>query len=136
MSGGYCGNCGAELADVASFCSECGKKVGDNSSGRETSRKPETADLDMEQSQTMYQATTGLVAGYFLFVILGVVVSTNALIGIGVVCLFVSIVTMYVDLRDLEGHLWDTRPILWIIGAVLLYIVVAPLYIYKRRQIA
>lgn len=84
----------------------------------------------------MFKVTTGLIAGYFVFVLLGVGISSNALVGLGVICVLVSLITMYVDLRDLDSQLWDTRPIVWVIGSILLYIVIAPLYIYKRRQVA
>lgn len=83
----------------------------------------------------MFKATAGLVAGYFVFVIGGVAAGSDAVVGLGVICVLVSLVTMYVDLRDLDERLWGTRPILWIVGALLLYIVVAPLYLYKRRQV-
>ena len=83
----------------------------------------------------MFRVTSGLFAGYFVFVILGAIISNNALIGLGVFSLLISLVTMYVDLRNLEKRLWGIRPILWIIGALLLYIIVAPVYIYKRRQV-
>jgi len=89
-----------------------------------------------ESTNTMFRVTAGLVAGYFIFVILGAAISSNALIGLGVICVLISLITMYVDLRDLQEPLWNTRPILWVIGALLLYIVVAPLYVYKRRQAA
>jgi hypothetical protein len=90
---------------------------------------------ESSSSNTMFRVTSGLFAGYFVFVILGAIISNNALIGLGVFSLLISLVTMYVDLRNLEKRLWGTRPILWIIGALLLYIIVAPVYIYKRRQV-
>jgi hypothetical protein len=138
MSTNYCSNCGAKLAVSAGFCSECGTKIGESSANQQASvgqdESIETAGGG--ESDTMFKMTSGLVTGYFVFVVFGFGVSSNALIGLGVVCLFVSLITMYVDLRDLDGRLWDTRPILWVIGSALLYIVVAPLYIYKRQQVS
>lgn len=138
MSANYCPDCGAELAQNARFCSECGSGIGESDTSQQVPvSQPESSTTQEEEpSNTMFKATSGLVAGYFLFVILGFWSSSTALIGLGVLCMPVSLVTMYVDLRDLEENLWDTRPILWVVGAVLLYIVVAPLYIYKRRQAA
>lgn len=46
-----------------------------------------------------------------------------------------SLVTMYADLRSVDGDVWDTRPIVWIAGALLLYVVVIPLYVYKRHTL-
>lgn len=83
----------------------------------------------------MFNATVGLFAGWILFIILGGGGQNESLLGLAVLCLLASIITMYVDLRDLDKQLWDTSPILWAIGAALLYIVVTPLYIYKRRQV-
>lgn len=84
----------------------------------------------------MFKVTTGLIGGWFVFgLILGLGTLNETFFYLGAVFLLVSLVTMYVDLRDLDGRLWDTRPILWVIGAALLYIVVAPLYIYKRQEV-
>lgn len=141
MSASYCASCGAELDDGARFCPECGAETsgGEAASGADVSSAPTESPSDpgdSSVSDTMFKVTAGLVLGYFAFVILGVAISSNAVIGLGVICVLVSLVTMYVDLRDLDERLWDTRPILWVIGALLLYIVVAPLYVYKRRQVA
>jgi ribosomal protein L40E len=147
MSTNFCSECGTELNQDAQFCRSCGTKVPLRSN--ETAAEGESDELKMESqtvgegedakesgsSNTMFQITSGLFAGYFLFVILGAIISNNALIGLGVLSLLISLVTMYVDLRNLEKRLWGTRPILWIIGAFLLYIIVAPLYIYKRKQV-
>jgi hypothetical protein len=83
----------------------------------------------------MYRLTSGLVAGYFVFFVLGIVVSSDAVVGLAVLCVPISWVTMYVDLRSLDERLWSTRPIVWVVAAILLYIVAAPLYVYKRRQV-
>jgi hypothetical protein len=48
---------------------------------------------------------------------------------------FVSIVAMYDDLRSLEDPLWDTRPILWVLAGVLVYVVAIPLYYSRRRSL-
>jgi hypothetical protein len=138
MSVNYCSNCGAEIAASAGFCPECGIEVSESSANQQASVDQDESieSAGGGDSDTMFHVTSGLVAGYFVFVIFGFGVSSNALIGLGVVCLFVSLITMYVDLRDLDGRLWDTRPILWVIGSALLYIVVAPLYIYKRQQVS
>lgn len=138
MAENYCPSCGSELADDAGFCSECGTEIGgSNGSPGPTGSESERADtVDGEPSDTMFRVTSGLVVGYFVLVLLGAGISSNAVIGLGALCLLVSLVTMYVDLRDLDEPLWGTRPILWAVGAALLYIVVAPLYVYKRRQVA
>lgn len=138
MSPNYCSNCGAELTSDARFCSECGTEVGKSKMNQQVSvsqSEPVETTQDGETT-SMFKVTTGLIAGYFVFVLLGVGISSNALVGLGVICVLVSLITMYVDLRDLDSQLWDTRPIVWVIGSILLYIVIAPLYIYKRRQVA
>lgn len=138
MTSNYCSNCGAELAASAGFCPECGTEVGKSGTNQQASvsQTEQVESVGGGDSNTMFKATSGLIAGYFVFFILGFGISSNALIGLGAVCLLVSLVTMYVDLRDLDGRLWGTRPILWVIGSALLYIVVAPLYVYKRRLVA
>lgn len=141
MSESYCASCGAELDAGTKFCPECGAEAngGGATPGTEESAaaaESQTGSGGAAASDTMFKVTAGLFVGYIAFVVLGVAASSNALVGLGAICVLVSLVTMYVDLRDLDGRLWDTRPILWVIGALLLYIVVAPLYIYKRRQVA
>lgn len=138
MSSSYCQNCGAGLTADASFCSDCGTEVGESGTNQQASvsQTEQVENVGGGESDTMFKVTSGLISGYFVFLILGFAISSNALIGLGVVALFASLITMYVDLRDLEGRLWGTRPILWVIGSALLYIVIAPLYIYKRRQVA
>lgn len=138
MPANYCSDCGSELSANAEFCPECGSEVGNPSTGQQPSAShSETVErTDSQASNTMFKATSGLIAGYFVFFIFGFSVSSNALIGLGAISLLASLVTMYVDLRDLDSRLWNTRPILWVVGAALLYIVVAPLYVYKRRQVS
>lgn len=141
MSMSYCSSCGQELAAGTKYCPECGQETTDGNTTAGTNDPSATAEPtavadDGTASDTMFKATAGLFIGYLAFVVIGVAASSDALVGLGVICVLVSLVTMYVDLRDLDGRLWDTRPILWVIGALLLYIVVAPLYIYKRRQVA
>jgi len=147
MSTKFCSECGTELDQGAQFCRSCGTRVSPDAN--ETVAESESAEVEMKSqttgesgdlkesssSNTMFRVTSGLFAGYFVFVILGAIISNNALIGLGVFSLLISLVTMYVDLRNLEKRLWGIRPILWIIGALLLYIIVAPVYIYKRRQV-
>jgi hypothetical protein len=144
MAPNYCSSCGTELESGAGFCTNCGTAVEDSGSGDEAGTGGATVPSgDVEAGEpavaaddsSMFTATAALVGGYFLFVIVGLGASIPALAGVGVLCLVASLVTMYLDLRDLDGKLWDTSPILWVIAAVLLYIVVAPLYLYKRRQI-
>lgn len=137
VTANYCQNCGAGLGEVDEFCAECGTKVGVSGSSSDVADEgSEAAEQRVDDSSdTMFKATAGLVAGYFLFAILGIGISSNGLVGLAALCLIVSLVTMYVDMRDLKTRLWGTRPILWVIGAALLYIVVAPLYLYKRSQL-
>lgn len=146
MSPGYCSECGNKLDVGAKFCRGCGTELspGDETTAPDPTPDPESGTTDTtaarpasatETSSTMYRLTSGLVAGYFVFFVLGIIVSSDAAVGLAVLCVPISWVTMYVDLRGLDERLWSTRPIVWVVGAVLLYIVVAPLYVYKRRQV-
>lgn len=83
----------------------------------------------------MYVVTSVLIVAFFVFLVAGLSAGSDSLLGLGLVAWFLSFITMYVDIHDLDGKLWDTRPILWVIAAVLMYIIVAPLYIYKRSQV-
>lgn len=141
MSANYCSSCGTELEQGVKFCPECGEEVSAGESNTaETTTTPTTESETPTQSEapsnTMFRVTSGLIVGYFVFVLLGAAISSNALIGLGALCVLIALITMYVDLRDLEERLWETRPILWVIGALLLFVVIGPLYIYKRRQVA
>lgn len=140
MSANYCSSCGSELEQGTKFCPECGEDVSGEGSNTAESGSATHAEgpaaTGETTSNTMFRVTSGLIAGYFIFVVLGAAVGSNALIGLGAVCVLISLITMYVDLRDLEERLWGTRPILWVVGALLLFIVIGPLYIYKRRQVA
>lgn len=152
----FCTECGAEIgsgeamgasastsdgpaaspgAESGSTASAAGGASPGTSTGSSAAAGASGASAEAGRSDTMFKATAGLVAGYFVFVIGGFAAGSDAVVGLGVICVLVSLVTMYVDLRDLEERLWGTRPILWIVGALLLYIVVAPLYLYKRRQV-
>ena len=149
MSPGYCSECGNKLDVGAKFCRGCGTALspGENETVPNAEPSPESEATDnppttdatpanaTETSSTMFHLTSGLVAGYFVFFALGIVVSSDALVGLAVLCVPISWVTMYVDLRSLDERLWSTRPIVWVVAAILLYIVAAPLYVYKRRQV-
>lgn len=142
MAANYCQECGSELESGAAFCTNCGTAVDDatGAGGGQAgptmeSDQTEVAGTGGSESESMFRMTAALVGGYFLFVIVGVGASIPALAGLGVLCLLASLVTMYLDLRELDEQLWGTRPILWVIGAALLYVVVGPLYVYKRRQV-
>lgn len=134
MAPNYCMDCGGELVAGAKFCSECGAEVGEAG----TTQNPPSQHQDTAArggDPTMFRATVGLFVGYLVFVVLGLVLLNSALFVLAGVCVIISLITMYVDLIDLEGRLWDTRPVLWIVAGVLAYIVVTPLYVYKRRQV-
>ena len=60
----------------------------------------------------------------------------TAIGGIAWIAWFVSLVAMYDDLRSLEEPLWDTRPILWVLAGLLVYVVAIPLYYTRRRSLA
>lgn len=132
----YCQQCGQELLATANFCENCGARVGTTPTPQQAvGQQPVANQHPPEQdSDAMFKATCGLVGGYFVFLLLGLVTFSNGLLLLALLMLPISLITMYVDLRELDGILWDTRPILWVVAAILLYIVVVPLYIYKRRQ--
>lgn len=70
-----------------------------------------------------------------------VIVSTSVLLrsiplfAVGVVLLIESLIAMYLDLLNLETRMYDVRPVLWVVGAALMYFLVLSLYMYRRQRI-
>lgn len=86
-------------------------------------------------STVLYRTTIGFAAGYAVLVTASLLVGNTSLFSLGILFLVGSLISMYLDLLSLEVRLYDTRPILWLVGAVLMYFLVVPLYVYKRHQV-
>lgn len=86
-------------------------------------------------STVLYRTTLGFVVGYAALVTAGLFLGNTSMFAVGLLFLVGSLVTMYLDLLSLEVRLYDTRPALWLVGAVLMYFLVVPLYVYKRNQV-
>jgi hypothetical protein len=90
--------------------------------------------------RTGYLAAIWGLIGWFAFLILGVSAEPSPGAGgfylLALLSWAISIVGMYVDLDNLDRELADTSPALWVLGAVLLYIVAVPWYVYKRHTVA
>lgn len=129
MSEDYCWNCGNELVHVAKFCTACGETVRPDDSAEPT-------DLATEQTNTMFKVTVVLMAAYYLLFFSALILGNTTLGVLGGFCAVAFLITMYVDLRDLNGRLWGTRPIVWVLGVILAAIAIMPLYVYKRYQVA
>lgn len=130
----YCSNCGTEISGSARFCTECGTEVTKESASAERTQG-ESLPVETARSDTMFRVTAGLFVAYWAGAFLWGASGSDALLGLVVLSVPAAAIAMYVDLRDLDEPLWGTRPVVWAIGAVLLYIVVVPVYLYKRWQL-
>lgn len=149
------------VGDPLRYCPNCGRRLEQRAEGERqnqpqaTPRSSQTAEdpgrpsgglREVEESaartdsRSWYAYTSGL---FFTAIILfmGGAIATDiasaiagGLLVFSFILGFASIATMYLDLRRLNGSLWDTRPLIWVVGAVLLWIVVLPLYVIKRHS--
>lgn len=137
-----CDICGKEFESTMDACPRCGKPIADQEDGSTS----EVAELETrvtnrlraivpEDSDVAYQMAIAFALGYAITVIIGVVLTNISLFTVGVLLLFGSLVSMYLDLLNLETRLYDVRPILWMVGAILMYFLVFPLYVYKRQRV-
>lgn len=161
----YCPECGEELSEwgdeALRYCPSCGQALQDaepdeegeprEKAATEWPRAPTEDKANTSGTATgtgaagvqtkWYRRTLWLFLGALSTFGAGVVVSPVSGSGAGLLFLLsfllgiASIGTMYKDLASLEIELWDTRPALWVVGAVLLWIVIMPVYLYKRRQV-
>lgn len=157
-----CGKELSEFGDeVPRYCPNCGRGLHDTESGEEvepqetpapqwptspTDDEPETAaepadsEVGPAPLSDWYRYAAVLFAAALILFLVGVATIDMVSTASGGLLIFsgvsgvAAIVAMYMDLRELDRHLWDTRPVVWVIGAVLLWIVVLPVYLYKRRQ--
>lgn len=157
-----CGEELSEFGDKAPrYCPSCGRALRDAESDEEgepqetpatqwptspADDEPETAadseepEVSSEPLSDWYRYTAVLFAAALILFLVGVatidVVSTasGGFLIFSAVSGVAAIVAMYMDLRELDRHLWETRPVIWVIGAVFLWVVVLPVYLYKRKQ--
>lgn len=139
-----CKSCGTEIDSETKSCPLCGAPQPgneDSSSDMEGQEGPYFTvrkafwSLYPDRSNVFYRATLGLAVGYTGFVLLSLSTNNVAFFTFGIVLATLSILSLYLDLLGLEVHLYDTRPVLWVIGAVLMYFLVVPLYVYKRQRV-
>lgn len=138
-----CEVCGAEFESTAESCPRCGEPSEDPESdpaargaGLETRLTGRLRALVPEDSNAAYRAAVGLAVGYAVIVSTSVLLRSTTLFAVGVVLLIGSLIAMYLDLLNLETRMYDVRPVLWVVGAALMYFLVLPLYVYKRQRIA
>jgi len=132
-----CQDCGETTPKNDTPCRECGShqyvkinadvggSVGD--ADRPADRNPQT--------DTFYTLTLGLSGLWLLFILLwlGTGAALYSLLGLG--CIVISLLTMVVDLSKVEGKLYDTSAPVWLLAAVVLWVVIMPIYLYKRSQL-
>ena len=132
-----CDACGNEFDPPADVCPLCGgppsadasgeRDLGLNLAGRVRTRLPTDTDR-------FYHAAIVLTTGYAVSALFAVTTTNTALFVFSLALAIGSIVSMYLDLFGLETRFYDTRPALWVVGAVLMYFLVVPLYLYKRGR--
>lgn len=138
-----CEVCGAEFESTAELCPRCGEPSEDRAddsasrgAGLETRLTDRLRALVPEGSDAAYRAAVGLGVGYAVIVSTSVLLRSIPLFAVGVVLLIGSLIAMYLDLLNLETRMYDVRPVLWVVGAALMYFLVLPLYMYRRQRIA
>lgn len=157
----YCESCGENLDEFLESADEDAASSPDRGVGRRgsvdgavdsrdsperRSDRRESAESDDERrlrervgesqqtvSDSFFNMTMALSGAYVLLMIMAI--STAPSLGyLAVLCIVGSIVTMALDLSKIDSAVWDTSTARWVVGAVLLWIVVMPLYLYKRSQ--
>lgn len=150
MTQNFCSNCGSGLSEGMYFCPECGMNLEEgvrseddyeSPSAEETSSEVAAASRTVsrqprrsQKRSTMYLLTSSLIVLTLAFFGTGLYIENRMLLNASSLTFVLSFITMYLDLQSLDGKLWGSRPIAWIIAAVLLYIFAAPWYIYQRWQ--
>jgi len=145
----YCPGCGQELLKNTNFCHNCGYKF-------KKEEMNQSAFESQKISTVPYTSNIFLVLlfiGWFLFFIIGFTLLTllpymsifymdfYAVIAIlsfliGFLIWIVSIFAVYFDAKNINaGEISGDSPGLWALGVLLLWIIVYPLYLYKRKRI-
>lgn len=132
-----CDACGNEFDSSADVCTLCGAPPSTDDA-EEQNRASDLADRIRSYLPTdtdrLYHATIVLTAGYAVSAILGMLTTNTDLFLFSLVLAIGSVISMYFDLFGLDTRLYDTRPALWVVGALLMYFLVVPIYIYKRAR--
>lgn len=132
-----CDACGNEFDPPADVCPRCG---GASSAGGSADWHPDRGSAGHVRTylptdtDRFYHAAIVLTIGYAASTILGLLTANTSLFVFSLVLAIRSTVSMYLDLFGLETRLYDTRPILCVVGAILMYFLVVPIYIYKRDR--
>lgn len=136
-----CDVCGLEFEATMDSCPRCGEPPGDENSdstanitGIEERFTSRLRAVVPDDSDVAYKAAEALALGYAILVTVSLVLRSLPLFAVGVLLMFGSLFAMYLDLLNLETRLYNVRPILWIVGALLMYFLVVPLYLYKRPR--
>lgn len=132
-----CPLCGEVVPEeVANEATDVGQPTATGEAGAAAMHRRETETVaESEGSDFLYRLTIGLAVGYAILGMGSLLTRNQSLFFGAAVLLFASVATMYLDLRALDERLYGTRPILWAVGALLLYFVVLPIYVYKRHQV-
>jgi hypothetical protein len=141
MAAHGCEVCGAEFDVTEEACPRCGEPVED--AGTDTTPRFEGLEarvtgrlraIPPDDSDVTYRVAIVLALGYGVVVTAGLALGSGPLVSLGVVLLVGSLTAMYLDLLNLGMRLYGIRPILWVVGAVLMYFLVFPLYMYRRQR--
>ena len=136
-----CDACGLEFEATMDSCPRCGEPPGDGNTastakivGIEERFTSRLRAVVPDGSDVAYKTAEALALGYAVLVTVSLVLRSLPLFAVGVLLMFASLFAMYLDLLNLETRLYNVRPILWIVGALLMYFLVVPLYLYQRPR--
>ena len=116
----YCPDCGAAVEEADRHCAQCGARLDGG---------PPAPPGDAYYIATLVLALVTVALGV-VWVLSGV---TVVLVGVPV-GIVISLLTMYLDLRQLPGNLDGSAPRDWVISAALLWVLTMPQYLYVRKK--
>ena len=114
-----CPECGRRVSDEYDFC-DCGEELTRSSSS---------------DSDVYYRFATFALFAY-ISLLFGMVAIESIVLGVTAVGFWLaSMAAMYMDLKNLDQKLrWS--PWVWVVLALLFYVVAMPYYLYKRNQVS
>lgn len=120
----YCTNCGEELKDNYNNCPKCGNTVGKDENKQNTTQKTTKQKENNKNQKFWFHITITLVASGLLLSLIN--------ISFSLLIYPISIITIYLDLNDLDGYLLKSSNGSWVLSLILFYLLAFLIYIIKR----
>ncbi|WP_431195448.1 double zinc ribbon domain-containing protein [Haloarcula argentinensis] len=136
-----CKQCGTKAQRNKTPCNECGgfeyakinATIDDAVASKTDSGSPPSP--DGVRTDLYYELTLALSGTWLFAILLWLTTSSVTYNWLALIGIIASTLTMYLDLSQINSEQWDTSKTAWALGALFLWVVVMPVYLYKRSRL-